>query len=177
MWQANPLALVDPIDPRLLLPPREGSLILVLGGTAVLVLSLAIALVNARSPLRRASPTPHVGPRPKRAGAPTPSTTTSVDRSPRSRLELHTVLLKATARAGLGIPQIVTCNPGSSALVLVDRLRGRSRGSRSGCGWKQETLEKALCSFVPQSQVVQVSCRSEEHRVCIFEIQTGEVGT
>lgn len=173
MWSRDPTILVDVPDPRVLLPPEEGSLILVLGGTAVLVLSLSFALAAGRTPLRRGSPTPTVGPRPK----PSSRSVEPADLGPRpgSRLDLHQILLMATARAGVGTPQIVTANPGPHALVLIDGLACRDDGSGNACDWKRETLERALRQFLPQGEVVPVSCRPEETRACIFEVRTGDV--
>lgn len=174
MWSNSSIAFAGLADPRRLLPPREGSLILVLGGTAVLVLSLTVALISGRRPLRRASPTPSVGPRPKPAsGRGKPA---NAGPRPSSRLAIHELLLMATARAGLGTPQIVTANPGPSALILVDRLSTGSASATGGCGWKREKLEQAVCRFVPGGRVVEVSCGSEDDRACIFEVRTGDVG-
>jgi hypothetical protein len=167
------IALVDVTDPRRLLPPEEGSLILVLGGTAVLVLSLTFALAARRTPLRRGSPTPSVGPRPKRTTGGLESA--DVGPAPESRLAVQELLLMASARSGVGTPQIVTGMPGPHSLVLVDGLACRPGGSRGGCDWKQDTLERSLGEFLPGTEVVQVSCHPEETRACIFEVRTGDV--
>lgn len=169
-----PIAVVDVIDPRQLLPPREGSLILVLGGTAVLVLSLTFALAAGRTPLRREAPTPSVGPRPKRSTRNVEPASASIERL-RDGLTVHEIALKTTARAGVGTPQIVTANPGPHALVVLDCLTCSS-ADRSSCRWKREQLEQALRQFVPGGRVVHVSCDPEDTRPCIFELRTGDVG-
>lgn len=173
MYPARLITLVDVPDPRQILPPEEGALILVLGGTAVLAISLVFALVRGGSRLQqRSQPTPTVGPRPKRPNAEPADPPTK----PRSRLTQHEVLLKSAARAGVGTPQLVTDNPGPNALVLVDCLSCRAMEEGS-CEWKRETLEKALRQFDPAGRVYQVSCHPEDPRACIFEIQTGDVGS
>lgn len=173
MQPAYLIPLVDVVDPRRILPPREGALILVLGGTAVLAISLVFALVRGGSRLeRRSEPTPSVGPRPKRPA----SKPEDPPGAPRSRMGQHEVLLKSAARAGIGTPQLVTDNPGPNALVLVDCLNCRSTDEGS-CEWKRDSLEQALHQFDPAGRVSRVACRPEEPRPCIFEIQTGDVGS
>lgn len=168
--------VVTVLDPRQLLPPREGSLVLVLGGTAVLVLSLGLALITDGSRLqRRSPPTPSVGPRPKRpSGSPSSGTTGRRRRSDRDLLE---TLLKASARASVGTPKIVTENPGPHPLILLDCLTCRGSTPSPGCEWKRQTLERALREFDPEARVVRVSCMPEERRACIFEIRAGDLTT
>lgn len=174
MWAAHLIALVDVIDPRQILPPRKGAMILVLGGTAVLAVSLVFALVRGGSRLQhRSDPTPSVGPRPKRL----PRGSNGDGEPPRSRLDEHQVLLKTAARAGTGTPQLVTANPGPNALLLVGCLRCRGSGDEEGCEWKRSSLEQALRQFHERGRVEKVSCRPDEREPCIFEIQTGEAGS
>lgn len=167
-------AVVDALDPRRLLPPREGSLILVLGGTAVLIISLTLTLVTGRSSMQsRGSPTPSVGPRPKRL----PHRQRDADRArPRTRLEVQGAVLKASACSGIGTPQVVTATPGRYALVLVDCLRCQPAG-KEGCEWKRSRLEQALRQFDPGATVTRVQCSSDDQRPCIFEIRPGDGGT
>lgn len=173
MRPAHLIPMVDVVDPRRILPPEEGALILVLGGTAVLAISLVFALARGGSRLQRPSqPTPSVGPRPKR---PTAEPANPPAR-PRSRLARQKVLLKSAARAGVGTPQLVTDTPGPNALILVDCLNCRS-AEEGSCEWKRESLEKALRQFDPAGRVDRVSCQPRGPRACIFEIQTGEVGS
>lgn len=172
MWAAHLITLVDITDPRQILPPRKGAMILVLGGTAVLAISLVSALVRGGSRLQhRSDPTPSVGPRPKRL-----PDGSNGDGPPRSRLDEHQVLLKTAARAGTGTPRLVTANPGPNALVLVECLRCRASDD-DGCEWKRSSLEQALRQFHERGRVEKVSCRPDEPEPCIFEIQTGEAGS
>jgi hypothetical protein len=157
-------------DPRHVLPPEQGALILVLGGTAVLVVSLTVALARGGSRLqRRSHPTPSVGPRPEPDDEPPPGTA-----SHGSRLADHELFLKAAARAGVGTPQVVTDNPGPSALMLVDCLSCHAGGEQPACSWREESLAEALEHFDPDGRVRHVLCRPDEGRACIFEIQTGD---
>lgn len=174
MWPAHVVTLVDIADPRQLLPPQEGALILVLGGAAVLAISLVFALARGGSRLQhRTHPTPSVGPRPKRSADGSADTSAP----PRTRLAKHRLLIKTAARAGVGTPQVVTGNPGPRDLLLVDCLNCRPSGDESACEWKRSSLEQALRQFDPRGRVVKVSCQPDEPRACIFEIQTGDAGS
>lgn len=174
MWPAHLITVVDVADPRQLLPPRQGALILVLGGSAVLAVSLVFALVRGGSRLQhRSDPTPTVGPRPKRP----PNGSGNEGPPPRSRLGRHQLLIKTAARAGTGTPQLVTANPGPNALLLVDCLTCRSSAEEDACEWKRASLEQALQQFDARGRVVKVSCRPDEPQPCIFEIQTGDAGS
>lgn len=170
MWPGY--LIVDPVDPRSILPPEEGALILVLGGSAVLALSLGVALVRGGSRLQhRGPPTPAVGPRPQRP----PDTAEEPTPIP-SRMDRHELMLKTAARAGVGTPQLVTTNPGPHGLLLVNCLGCRTAEGETPCSWKRASLEQALRQFDPHGRVVHVSCRPEP-RACIFEIQTGDAGS
>lgn len=180
MWPAR-LLVVDVVDPRRLLPPEQGAMILVLGGTAVLAISLVVALARGGSRLQhRSQPTPSVGPRPKRTATTPKSSSASPSSSSRTRVSSpcpqQELLLKTAARAGIGTPQVVTANPGPHCLLLVDCLTCRPSGEEA-CDWKEESLEEALHQFEPDGEVTKVSCRPEDPRACIFEIRTGDVGS
>lgn len=154
-------------------------MILVLGGSTVLAISLVVALAREGSRLQhRSEPTPSVGPRPKRSAA-SPRASSPPPRSraqPSPSCGQQELLLKTAARAGIGTPQVVTANPGPDCLLLVDCLTCRPSGDEA-CEWKRASLEEALRQFDPDGRVRKVSCRPEDPRACIFEISTGDVGS
>lgn len=175
MWPATsapvPIAFDDPLSR---LPSAEGSLILILGGTAVLALSLALSLLSPRSAFqRRPDPTPNVGPRPKRS--PSSAVSPPPEQVPKdTRLDRQTLVLKVAARAGLGTPQILTATPYGHELVLVPCLRCQANATAgTACGWKQEALQRALTQFAPGGQVRYLTCFPGEPALAMFEIQTG----
>lgn len=176
MWPSSRIPVqIGLADLFSVLSPKKGSLILILGGSAVLAISLALALVSSRSPLhRRGRPTPTVGPRPKRSASP-PEQASRANRGLQgeTRLDLHETLVKTAARAGVGTPHVVTDNPGPHALLLVQRLACRANGEASTCDWKREELEQALRQFEPNGHVIHVSRHLDEQMPCIFEIRRG----
>lgn len=153
------------------LPRGKGALILILGGMAVLVVSLLwSSLVPRSAGVRgRASSRAHAffapaSAPPSRAPAMTPS---------QSVPPWIAGVIELANREGLGRAALIMDGEARPVLRLSNCRTCQRRGTALGCEHERVTLERLVRTFMASGRVLEVSCNADRRGTCTFELHTG----
>jgi hypothetical protein len=174
------MLLLDLPFEELTMPRYRGPIILILGGSAMLAVSLLLSLLLQDRHLNQGNPT-HPGPRHSyphhalmgdRVVRQTPANTGN-ERPLRLRRRWVRSLRQAARYAGLGDPDHLVAPGGRHALELRSCRTCRLSPDHAGCEDERVLLENTLRRHAPSARVVEVHCDPYRTGHCRFEVFKG----
>lgn len=160
----------------LFLPAGKGASILILGGIAMVVISLSIALyISPRATLKGSPPSTGTG----RSGPGADGTGEAWARfsaahaDPMPDPAWLEGLRKIVAQSNLGEVVLLSERSGRRAVAIPSCSGPDARQGAPTCHHAGQLIRTGLQAVEPQGRVVPVSCKAQGGQACVFEIRTG----
>ncbi len=171
----EPLGALIGHENGLFLPAGKGASILILGGIAMVVISLSIALYRPAAKHRPPGSSweaARSGTGPNGAGG-SWARFSSAHAAPVPDPAWLTGLRKALAKSEVGELVLLSEPSGRRAVALPACSGSEARQGGPTCDRAHELILSGLRAVEPEGRVVAVSCKAEGGQACVFEIRIG----
>lgn len=174
-WLDDLAGALGPGD-GLFLPAGKGASILILGGIAMVVISLSIALyVSPRATHKgpgRSTESDRAGSGTNGTGEPRPRFS-AAHAGPMPEPAWLERLRETIAQKNLGEVVLLSERSGRRAVAIPACSGPEARQGAPTCDHAHKLIQAELRAVEPQGRVLAVSCKAQGGQACVFEIRTG----